>query len=329
MEPFDFVNRANADFIDRLFEQYRKDPRSVSEQWQAFFAGFQSGVNRSEAASTDFAARAQIEPTVPLTFGVFDLVHTYREIGHFVAKLDPLGHDRPDHPLLHLDNFGMSDADLNRVVGRGSFYGPTNGTLNDLVDKLRQTYCRGIGVEFINISDRDQREWLLYRMEPILNRPMFSADEKKQILFDLIAAEEFEQYLHRVFIGAKRFSIEGGESLVPVLNTMINHGAQVGAEQLIMSMSHRGRLNILAHVLNKPYEALLAEFMGTAAHTPEMGDGDVKYHMGYANARSLTNGLKAKVSLVPNPSHLELINPIMQGIVRAKQLIFGDAGRTR
>ncbi|CAN5510151.1 2-oxoglutarate dehydrogenase E1 component [soil metagenome] len=329
MEPFDFVNRANADFIDRLFEQYRKDPRSVSEQWQAFFAGFQSGVNRSEAASTDFAARAQVEPTVPLTMGVFDLVHTFREIGHFVAKLDPLGHDRPDHPLLHLDNFGMSDADLDRVVGRGSFYGPTNGTLRDLIDKLRQTYCRGIGVEFINISDRDQREWLLYRMEPILNRPKFSPEQRKKILYELIAAEEFEQYLHRAFIGAKRFSLEGGEALVPVLNTLVDHGATLGSEQMIMSMSHRGRLNVLAHVLNKPYESLLAEFMGTTAHTPEMGDGDVKYHLGYANERSLPEGLKAKVSLVPNPSHLELIDPIMQGIVRAKQQIFGDAGRAR
>jgi 2-oxoglutarate dehydrogenase E1 component len=335
MQPLDFVNRANADFIDRLFEQYRKDPRSVSDAWQAFFAGFDAGLGRSSNGDLPAPGAARtphgpdVETVLPLTMGVFDLVHTYRELGHTIARLDPLGHDRPDHPLLHLDNFGMTDADLDRVVGKGSFYGPSNGTLRDLLDKLRQTYCGHVGVEFINISDRDHREWLLSRMEPILNKPQLSHEEKKQILFQLTAAEEFEQYLHRVFIGAKRFSLEGADALVPLTNALIDFGATVGAEQLIMSMAHRGRLNVLAHVLNKPYESMLSEFMGTAQMTAEMGDGDVKYHLGYANERPLPQGLKVKVSLVPNPSHLELINPIMQGIVRAKQTIFGDAGRGR
>ncbi len=332
MEPFDFVNRANAEYIDRVYERYRKDPRSVNENWQAFFAGFQAGLGRADlpaAADGNGQPPVLAETTVPLTMGVFDLVHTYREIGHAISRLDPLGHDRPDHPLLHLDNFGMSEADLDRVVGKGSFYGPANGTLRDLLNKLHDTYCGNIGIEFISISDRDQREWLLQRMEPILNRPQFTAEQRKEILFQLVAAEEFEQYLHRVFIGAKRFSLEGAEALVPLLNNIIDHGAGIGAEQVIMNMAHRGRLNVLAHVLNKPYESMLAEFMGTTAATPQMGDGDVKYHLGYANERSLSQGLKAKVSLVPNPSHLELINPIMQGIVRAKQSIFGDKGRGR
>ena len=341
MEPFDFVNRANAEYIDRVYEKYRKDPRSVSENWQAFFAGFEAGLTRSDTTAGpvgvppsvsdngEYLSHADIPTAVPLTIGVFDIVHSYREIGHFVARLDPLGHDRGDHPLLHLDNFGMTEADLDRVVGKGSFTGPSNGTLRDLIEKLRETYCGHLGVEFINISDRVQRDWLLARMEPILNKPQFSPEEKTEILYQLIAAEEFEQYLHRVFIGAKRFSLEGAESLIPLTNTLIDFGATVGAEQLIMNMAHRGRLNVLAHVLNKPYESMLAEFMGTTQQTPEMGDGDVKYHLGYANERSLEHGMKVKVSLVPNPSHLELINPIMQGIVRAKQLIFGDAGRNR
>src|SRR3954453_1855830 len=141
MEPFDFVTRANAEYIDRVYERYRKDPRSVSEPWQAFFAGFEAGINRPTSTPEEQATRADREMAVPLTMGVFDLVHSYRELGHFIAHLDPLGHDRPDHPLLHLDNFGMSEADLDRVVGRGSFYGPTNGTLRDLLAKLRDTYC--------------------------------------------------------------------------------------------------------------------------------------------------------------------------------------------
>jgi 2-oxoglutarate dehydrogenase E1 component len=332
MEPFDFVNRANAEYIDRLQEQYLKDPRSVPENWQAFFAGFNLGLTRQPGESTPAASASSSEeqPQAPRKMGVFDLVHTYREAGHFCAKLDPLGHDRSDHALLHLDNFGMTPADLDHNVGQGSFVGATDGTLRDLIEKLRQTYCGTIGIEFTGISDKAQRDWLTQQMEPILNRPAFSPDESKNILKQLIEAEIFEQFLHTRYIGQKRFSLEGGEALVPLLNTLVDHGATIGAEQYIMAMSHRGRLNVLGNVIHKPFEAMLGEFEGVTT-VPENvgGDGDVKYHLGYANERSLPQGLKAKISLLPNPSHLELINPIQQGIIRAKQLIFGDAGRGR
>src|SRR4051812_11166726 len=322
-EPFDFVNRANAEYIDQLHEQYLKDPRSVPEQWRAFFAGFEVGMERS---TTD-GARPTL-PTGPLNMGVFDLVHSYRELGHFVAHLDPLGHDRPNHPLLDLSNFGMTHADLDREVGKGGFMGETDGTLRDLIEKLRLTYCRTIGVEFIGISDKTQRDWLISRMEPILNKPQLSPEETESLMFQLTAAEEFEQYLHRAFIGAKRFSLEGAEGLIPLTNSMIDEGAQLGGEQFIAAMAHRGRLNVLAHVLNKPYEILLSEFMGTALPTADDGgDGDVKYHLGYANERPVTGRTNVKVSLLPNPSHLELIDPIQQGIVRCKQIMFGEAGR--
>src|SRR4051812_2169566 len=322
-EPFDFVNRANAEYIDQLHDQYLKDPRSVPEQWRAFFAGFEVGLERSTTDGT----RPTL-PTGPLNMGVFDLVHSYRELGHFVARLDPLGHDRPNHPLLDLANFGMTHADLDREVGTGGFHGATDGTLRDLIDKLRTTYCRTIGVEFIGISDKAQRDWLIQRMEPIYNQPALEPADRKALLFQLVAAEEFEQYLHRVFIGAKRFSLEGAESFIPLCNVIVDQGATLGANQFIYAMAHRGRLNALAHVLNKPYEVILSEFMGTALPTvDDGGDGDVKYHLGYANERPLPKGLKAKISLLPNPSHLELIDPIQQGIVRAKQLLFGDPGR--
>jgi 2-oxoglutarate dehydrogenase E1 component len=324
-EPFDFVNRANAEYIDQLHEQYLKDPRSVPEQWRAFFAGFEVGIERS---STDGAR--PVLPTGPLNMGVFDLVHSYRELGHFVARLDPLGHDRPNHPLLDLSNFGMTHADLDRQVGTGGFHGQTDGTLRDLIEKLRLTYCRTIGVEFIGISDKTQRDWLTAKMEPILNHPQLSPEETESLMFQLIAAEEFEQYLHRAFIGAKRFSLEGAESLIPLTNAIIDEGALLGGEQFIGAMAHRGRLNVLAHVLNKPYEVMLSEFMGTALPTADDGgDGDVKYHLGYANDRPVNGRSGVKVSLLPNPSHLELIDPIQQGIVRCKQAIFGDAGRSR
>jgi 2-oxoglutarate dehydrogenase E1 component len=318
----DFVNRANAEYIDQMFGLYQKDPRSVPEAWRAFFAGFEVGVQRAEGDRPAL-------PTAPLNMGVYDLVHSYRELGHFVAHLDPLGHDRANHPLLDLSNFGMTLADLDREVGTGGFVGATDGTLRDLIEKLRQTYCRTIGVEFIGISDKSQRDWLIQRMEPIYNSPQLSAEESKALLFQLIAAEEFEQYLGRAFIGAKRFSLEGAESFNPLCNTIIDHGDDLGGEQFIFAMAHRGRLNALAHVLNKPYEVILSEFMGTALPTvDDGGDGDVKYHLGYANSRPAPRGGKTKVSLLPNPSHLELIDPIQQGIVRCKQLLFGDAGRS-
>ncbi|HEY1628341.1 MAG TPA: thiamine pyrophosphate-dependent enzyme, partial [Tepidisphaeraceae bacterium] len=331
MEPFDFVNRANAEYIDRLQEQYLKDPRSVPENWQAFFAGFNLGLARQNGEAAAPAPPESDQPTqIPLRMGVFDLVHTYREAGHFCAKLDPLGHDRADHALLQLDNFGMKAADLDHHVGQGSFQGNTDGTLCDLIEKLRQTYCGTMGVEFTGISDKAQRDWLQQQMEPILNHRPFTPAEAKEILKQLIDAETFENFLHTRYVGQKRFSIEGSEALVPLLNTIIDHGASIGGEQYIMSMAHRGRLNVLANVVHKPYEVMLGEFEGTAV-APENagGDGDVKYHLGYANERSLAQGLKAKISLLPNPSHLELINPIQQGIIRAKQMIFGDTGRGR
>jgi len=333
MKPLEIVNRANADYIDRLYEQYQKDPRSLSEEWKTFFAGFDAGAYRSTPPSAAPAGLAQGPPpegAIPHMIGVYDLVHSYRELGHFVANLDPLGHNRPSHPLLDLSVFGMKQEDLSLQVGPSSFLGQTDGTLRDLIAKLRQTYCGTIGVEYTGIADKVQRDWLQQHMEPILNRPKFSAEEQKAIIFQLIASEEFEQFLHTRYVGSKRFSLEGADALIPLLNQVIEHGAVLGGEKMIMAMAHRGRLNVLAHVLNKPYEILISEFAGTNVANPEVvGDGDVKYHLGYANTRPAPGGRSVKVSLVPNPSHLELINPIMQGIVRAQQWFFGDAGRAR
>ncbi len=328
MDNFDFVNRDNAEYIDRLYQQYQKDPRSVDDHWKAFFAGFELGLDRTASN-----ANAAAEPTDPATdwasAGVFDLVHTYRELGHFVARLDPLGHDRPNHPLLDLSNFGINTAHLDRPVNGGGFAGWTSGTLRDLVEKLRATYCRSIGVEFTGISDKAQRDWLTQRMEPILNHPEPGIPETRATMYQLVASEEFERYLHTVFVGKKRFSLEGAEALIPLLNTIIEEGAQLGAEKLIVGMSHRGRLNALAHVFNKPYEVLLSEFLETDMPPDHDGDGDVKYHLGYANTRSVANNKKVKVSLLPNPSHLELIDPIQQGVVRCQQEITNDKDRTR
>ncbi|MCS7034083.1 MAG: 2-oxoglutarate dehydrogenase E1 component [Phycisphaerae bacterium] len=330
MQNFDFVNRANAEYIEQLHEQYQRDPRSVPENWQAFFSGFELGLARSASGVAALAAGA-LPTDPPLSMGVFDIVHSYRELGHFVANLDPLGLVKRDfHPLLQLHNFGMTEADLNRTVGPASFLGKTDGTLRDLIEKLRITYCGTLGVEFTGIDNKAQRDWLQERMEPILNRPVLTDAETRALMFQLIAAEEFELYLGRVFIGQKRFGAEGAEAIIPMLNTIIDAGAELGGEQFIMNMAHRCRLNTLVHVLNQTYESMLSVFFGTNLPTAEVGgDGDVKYHLGFANTRPTPSGKHVKVSLLPNPSHLEMINPIHQGIVRCKQDTFGDIGREK
>ena len=333
MQNFDFVNRANADYIEQQFQQYKKDPGSLTEAWRAYFAGFEYGVGRSDVESVQPAGAPVPQQTEgDFRTGIYDLVHTYRELGHYSADLDPLKLiARPPNPMLDLSKFGLSQNDLDRHVGKGNFYGQTDGSLRDLIEKLRLTYSSSIGVEFTHIGNEEQREWLTKRIETNYNRDELTVEQRRRLLFQLVAAEEFEQYLGRAFIGAKRFSVEGGEALVPLLNTMIEHaGANLGAEAVVMAMAHRGRLNTLAHVLNKPYESLVSEFAGTAARPAGFqGDGDVKYHLGYANARSLPNDKSIKVSLLPNPSHLELINPIQQGIVRCKQEWLGDRERTK
>ncbi len=313
----DLLNRANADYLDRLYDQYQRDPRSLDASWQAYFAGFDDAGGRT----------APRESAPPLTIGVQNLVHSYRELGHFVASLDPLGHDRPSHPLLELSRFGMSDVDLDMEVGKADFYGETNGTLRDLIAKLRACYCGTIGVEYMNIADKAQREWLARQMEPILNKPAFSPEESRAILYQLVAAEEFERFLASRFQGKKTFSLEGGESVIPMLNSMVDDGAAMGIDGVCMGMAHRGRLNVLAHVLNKPYEVIFGEFKET--NLKDEGDGDVKYHLGYANDRPTKQNRSVHISLSPNPSHLELVNPVVEGIVRAKQNYRNDKDQNR
>ena len=319
MERFDFFHRANAEYLDQLYQQYSRDPRSVDESWRVYFAGFNAAGGRPGATSAP----------PPLTMGVHNLVHSYRDLGHFIAHLDPLGHNRANHPLLEIAQFDMAEADLGRHVGKADFYGPTDGTLGDLIQKLRDTYCRSLGVEFVNISDKQQRQWLAQRMEPTLNRPSFSPEESRAILFQLVVAEEFEQWTHRKWPTTKRFSLEGSESLIPLLNVIVDDGAKLGVQEVCMGMPHRGRLNVLAHVLNKPYEVLLSEFQGTIVTREQEGDGDVKYHLGYANDRPASGNRSIHISLSPNPSHLELIDPVVEGIVRGKQEYRNDTERNR
>ncbi len=310
----DFILRANPDYVEDLYRQYLRDPSSVGADWAHFFAGFEYGADGRPAT----AAQAERH------LGVLDLIHSYRELGHLVADLNPLGNNATEHPLLASSEFGFDEADLDRVVQCPTFRGHPQASLRELIDLLRRTYCGTLAVEYMYISDKAQRDWLKERMEPSLNKPDLSVEDRMHIFSKLAATIGFEEFLHIKYVGQKRFSLEGAESLIPMLDTLIEESGAAGVQEIVMGMPHRGRLNVLANVLHKPFEMILAEFEGTFLPADVQGDGDVKYHLGYARDHVTRGGRTVHVSLLSNPSHLEAVDPVVEGIVRAKQAYRND-----
>jgi len=261
--------------------------------------------------------------------GVVAVVRAYRHRGHYIAQLDPLGNNRTTHPLLELSEFGLSEEDLDKGVGFGTFRYKADGSLSDLLAKLQQTYCGTLGLDTMATADKEQESWLEERVEPNLGRLTFSTEERKRLLFLLIETQEFEQFLHTRYIGQKRFSIEGGDALLPLMDALVGRGSGLGVEEMVVGMAHRGRLNVLAHLMHKPYEVILSEFEGATRGDGAEDEGDVKYHQGYSYDFVTRGGGRMHLSLSPNPSHLELVNPIIEGIVLAKQDNLNDRERTR
>jgi 2-oxoglutarate dehydrogenase E1 component len=327
----EFVSRANADYIEQIYRQYQSDPDSVDGRWAVFFAGLEASGNggNGRQAAPAVAALPRTAAAHEPSIGTFDLIHSYREYGHLIANLDPLGHNNLAHPLLEPSEFGFGEADLDRVVDCSLFKGCERAKLQELIRMLRMTYCGTIGLEYSDIVDKAQRTWLEEHIEPNLNQPTLSRDDRKRTITALTAAERFEQFLHTKFVGQKRFSLEGGESLIPMLEEIIENAGGLGIEEAVLGMAHRGRLNVLAHILRKPYEMIFSEFEGAFLPADVQGDGDVKYHLGYSHNTVTRKGQKVHISLSSNPSHLEAINPVVQGIVRAKQNHLGDREGTR
>src|SRR3954471_12836198 len=316
------ANRWNLELIEANYQRWRSDPASVDESWRLFFEGYELGQSGDGMARADVdldAARAQAAVT--------RLIDAYREIGHYLADLDPLKLNpaRDSHELLDLSAFGLSEADLDKT-----FYNrltdPPYATLRQLIAILRETYCRKIGVEYMHIRNTQVRKWLQKRMEPRRNRPGFDLRKKRRILLKLNAAGQFETFLHSHYVGQKRFSLEGGEMLIPLLDGIIERSSQFGVREIIMGMPHRGRLNVLANILNKPYGMIFNEFEGNLPETVG-GDGDVKYHLGFSADHVTADKHTVHLSLTPNPSHLEAVNPVVEGRVRAKQRRFKDKDR--
>lgn len=311
-----FIANLSGDWIESLYNEWCKDPASVSPDWQAFFCGFHlaESVECSESLLQEQALKHS---------AVQSLIYRYRDIGHLLACIDPLSPCLLSHPLLSLEAFGLNESDMESVFATRRFMNPT-ATLREIVSTLHETYCREIGVEFMHIQDPDERQWLIDRMEPSNNRATFSVANRLHILEKLQEATLFESFLHRRFAGQKRFSLEGGEVLIPALDTVVQWCPGHGIEHVVMGMSHRGRLNVLTHIFGKPYENIFAEFRDTdSVGLP--GDGDVKYHRGYSKDMLLGDHT-VHLTLAANPSHLEAVNSVVEGKCRAIQDRIGSHG---
>jgi len=310
MDNLSYLSGTDASAVDELYRQYLKDKTSVDTSWQQFFNGF-------EFARTNYEATGEIPDKVRKEFNVINLINGYRTRGHLFTDTNPVRERRKYAPTLAIENFGLAESDLNEVFQAGTQIGIGPAKLSVIIAHLHETYCRSIGAEYMFIRDPQKLKWLQERMERSQNLPKYSKEEKKNILNKLTQAVVFENFLHTKFVGQKRFSLEGSETLIPALKTLISHGSDKGIVDYVIGMAHRGRLNVLANIMGKSYRDLFVEFEG-APTEDALYDGDVKYHMGYSSDRTLSNGKKVHISLTANPSHLEAVNPVVEGISRSK-----------
>ena len=311
MLPNSYLSNADVNYIDDLYKQYQSDKASVDFGWQKFFEGFDLASGKNMPGSTPISEDALKE------INVLNLINAYRTRGHLFTKTNPVRERRKYTPTLDLANFGLSDADLNTVFNAGHELGLGSCALADILKHLQITYCESIGAEYLHIGDPVKIEWLKHLMETTNNQPNLTAEEKKQCLNKLNQATAFENFLHTKFIGQKRFSLEGLECLIPALDSVIHYGAELGVEEFVMGMAHRGRLNVLSNIFNKTYSDIFSEFEGKVFQD-EQFEGDVKYHLGYSTVVNTHKGKEVRLKLSPNPSHLEAVNPVVKGMVRAK-----------
>lgn len=345
MQKFDYLSHVAPEYLEELFSQYQSNPFSLDDSWRYFFDGFAiaeqsppvlngngaqahaNGVNGKDQTPTareiadaslgaiDWSAEAK----------VMDIIQAYRRLGHRQALINPLSKESPHPELLQLEKFGLSQKDLHRKFQAGKWVGLGLASLEQIIDHLRSVYCGTVGVEIGHINDVAVRDWLLQRLEGerALARTL-SNEDKKRIHFRLAESEGFERFLHTRYVAQKRFSIEGGESTIPGLDTLIEQSADLGVKDIVIGMAHRGRLNVLTHILGKKPEYIFTEFEGNYKVDLSEGEGDVKYHMGYSADVTTRNGKEVHLSLGFNPSHLEFINPVAEGVARAKQDAIAD-----
>jgi 2-oxoglutarate dehydrogenase E1 component len=308
MDKYSYLSNADVAVFDDLYARFKANPESVDLTWKAFFEGFEF----QHAAYGDGEA---LSPNMHKEFKVINLIQGYRSRGHLFTKTNPVRARRTYHPSLDIENFGLAAADLDTVFQAGQEVGIGPATLREIVAHLEKSYCVSVGSEYYYIRQPERVGWLRDRIES-KEKPELSKTEKRQVLHKLNQATVFEQFIHKKYVGQKRFSIEGAESLIPALDAMIERAAQSGVKEFVMGMAHRGRLNVLANIFNKTYESIFSEFDGKEYEDQRL-DGDVKYHMGYCSDVVTDQGHPIRITLAPNPSHLEAVDPVVEGIARA------------
>ena len=321
MRNFSFLGNGDIGNFNHLFEQFRQDPESVDESWRRFFEGFEFSKANYDQEDND----ASIPEAFQKEVNVLNLIGAYRQRGHLFAKTNPIRPRRMHEQPIQLENFNLNEGDFETVFQAGIRIGLGPKTLREIVDFLQETYCGSIGAEYKFVRTPHVVDWIQSRVEKNRNHTIFNKEEKQQIYEKLTRAVDFEAFLHTKFVGQKRFSLEGAEAIIPALETLVEEGAVLGVKEFVIGMAHRGRLNVLANILNKSYENIFAEFEGKSFGDSHF-EGDVKYHMGYSSDRIAHNGEKVHLSLAPNPSHLEAVNPVVEGMARAKieKRYYGD-----
>ncbi|MFL2564772.1 MAG: 2-oxoglutarate dehydrogenase E1 component [Parvicellaceae bacterium] len=310
LDQFSFLNSIDIDYVDELHQRYLVDKRLVEPSWRTFFDGY-------EFAKFSYENIDEIPSNVLKEFRVINLINDYRSRGHLFTKTNPVRERRKYHPTLDIKNYGLEEADLLTVFQASEQVGLEPCSLNEIIIHLEQTYCQSIGIEYQYIRHPERVEWIRKNIE-LKNRPQFSVEQKKHILHKLNQATVFEQFLQKKFVGQKRFSIEGAESLIPALDVLIENGSNLGLREFVVGMAHRGRLNVLANIFNKTYDKIFSEFEGKEYDDEVLFDGDVKYHLGITSEVKTDNGNDVKITLSPNPSHLEAVDPVVEGITRSK-----------
>jgi 2-oxoglutarate dehydrogenase E1 component len=310
MDKVSYVGNADVSAIDHLYQQYRQDPESVDIGWKKFFEGF-------DFARTNYEDGGEIPENFQKEFKVLNLINGYRSRGHLFTKTNPVRERRKYAPTLDIENFGLEESDLNTVFNAGEEIGIGAATLREIIDHLNLTYCQSIGIEYAYMRDPERIAWFKNKIE-LKNRPSFDKQRKIQIFSMLNKASNFESFLGKKFVGQKRFSVEGGEALIPALDTLVNKGAELGVEYFVMGMAHRGRLNTLANIFKKRPQDIFSEFEGKEFDSIDYFDGDVKYHQGFTSVVELASGKTVGLTLSPNPSHLEAVNTVVEGIARSK-----------
>lgn len=325
MDKFSFLNAAHTAYFAQLYDEYLINPDKVEPSWRAFFQGFDFG--KESAGEVEYVigegencenVAVEVSAKMRKEFQVVQLIDGYRTRGHLFTKTNPVRDRRKYEPSLELSDFGLEQSDLSSLFESGNIIGLGTTSLDTIIKHLKQVYCESIGVEYMYVRKPGEIKWIQNWLHTNNNHPNFSKDDKLQILKKLNEAVSFESFLHTKYVGQKRFSLEGNESLIPALDALVEGAAQKGVNHFVLGMAHRGRLNVLTNIFGKPVTDIFSEFDGKD-YEQDIFDGDVKYHLGYTSKRKTDNGNDININIVPNPSHLETVGAVVEGIARAKQ----------